>query len=75
MEKGQRVLFRPAAYPMAVHPAKVIGKGRREGFVKVRYCAWGVFYNEIVAVGRLEALADFGQFYGPAVVEVLEREL
>lgn len=72
--KGQRVLVRPAMFPMAVCPGKIISKGRRPGFYKVRYYYAG-FYNQQFFAERLEAIDDFGAFYQADVVDILEKEL
>jgi hypothetical protein len=75
MEKGQRVLVRPQALPASVFPGKVVAAGRRAGFFKVMYYSYGVFFSEVFAAERLEAIDDFGAFYQPAVVAILEQHL
>jgi len=75
MEKGQKVLVRPQAYPMAVWPGVIVKAAKRPGFFKVKYCSYGVFFCEQFAGPRLEAIEDFGDFYGPKLVEILEEAL
>lgn len=74
MEKGQRVLVENPDGIMGKYPGVVIGKGRRPGFVRVRYyCA--AFYSRDFPAARLEAIDGFGQFYSLEVAERLEYEL
>ncbi len=72
--KGQRVLVRPAAFPMVCAPGKIVGPGRKPGFPKVRYYH-AAFYNEVFAEMRLEPVDDFAKFYHPDIVDFLERNL